>query len=209
MKYIFLVIIILFFIAFTLRGLLELFMQKDWGWKSNVNRFAGFCLIISALGFFGTAFFSVSDFKTAKFEWPIGITFSAYPHQSGNYIVLHKPSGRLQVYDKSLNYMHGWGINAHTGSFNLVPSDGGTFDIYTARGEMKYRYDISGQLLSSEKHSGQYPSNREHLQALNIPTPFYLWVFTNPFKAWFVGVMAIIMLIVTSRAERKKSQTIG
>lgn len=209
MKYLFIAFAGLFFLGFIANGIVVFFSQKGFQLKSVVNRVAGVLLIVGAAGFFGTMAFSSANLETAKFEWPIGTTLSAYPHTDNSYIVLHEPSGRIQIYDGSLKYIRGWGVNAYTGSFNLLPAEDDTFFIYTARGEMKYLYDLEGNLLSSEKYSDTFPYKKEHLEKLSIPTPFYLWGFTNPAKAWVLMILGFILLHITGRAERKKKYIIG
>lgn len=209
MKYVFIIFGILFLLGFVASGLIVIFSQKGFTFKSVVNRVAGTLQIIGALGFFAAFTFASANIAGVKFEWPIGTTSSAYPHIDDSYIVLHQPSGRVQIYDNTLKYIRGWGVNSYGGTFNLLPAEDDTFFIYTARGDMKYLYNLEGELLSSEKYTTSFPFNREHLEKLSIPTPFYLWGFTHPLKAWLLMVLGIILLQITDRKEQKKKYFIG
>lgn len=211
MQVLFITVILFIFIVWVIQAVLLSLSQKSFGVTSVLNYIASACLIIGITGFLAPALLIVSKIEFSEsFEWPVGNTRSALQHSSGIYIVPHEPSGRVQLYDNSLKFLRGWQIEANGGSFNLNISDDNSFYIYTARGDMKYHFDLQGKLLSSEKHLERYPNNRSHLLDVAIPTPAYLWVFTNPFKAWIVAVLGIILANIANRLSKsKRRQQIG
>lgn len=183
--------------------------QKKLNWKAAVNFFASACLVVGAVGFFGSALSSTVGFgKSESFEWPIGKTDSALIFPSGHIVVPHDPSGRVQVYDKGLNFLRGWSISAGGGVFQLHPAyppDGATFFVYTARGDMKFHYDLKGNLISSKKYNGSYPKKSIHASSVSVPTPLYLLVFTHPFASWFVAALGMALLYFMGGYRVKKT----
>lgn len=179
--------------------------QKGFTWKTILNFIASACLIVGAVGFFGSALSSTAGlgFKQS-FEWPIGDANGALKLANGNIVVPHEPSGRVQVYDNSLNYLRGWSISAAGGSFQLYPADSSTFFIFTARGDMEYKYDLQGNLISSKKYSGAYPKSSQETFNVTIPASFYLKVFTHPSAAWFVAAFGMFLLFITGEARGQK-----
>lgn len=117
----------------------------------------------------------------------------------------HEPSGRVQVYDQSLQFIRGWAVSAGGGSFKLLPAEKTSFYIFTARGGMMYHYDLNGNLISSQKYSGSYPKDSADLVSVSIPTPVYLQVFTHPFASWLVSAFGMLLLFITGAAWNKKT----
>jgi len=76
--------------------------------------------------------------------------------------------------------------------------------IFTARGDLKYHYDLNGKLLSSQKYTGAYPKDSPELVSVSIPTPVYLQVFTHPFASWFVAAFGMFLLFITGEARGQK-----
>jgi len=179
--------------------------QKGFTWKTILNFIASACLIVGAVGFFGSALSATAGLSTKQsFEWPIGDASGALKLANGDIVVPHEPSGRVQIYDKSLNFLRGWSVDASGGSFQLYPADSSTFVIFTARGDMEYKYDLQGNLISSKKYSGAYPKSSSETFNIAIPTPLYLKVFTHPFVAWFVAAFGMLLLFITGEARGQK-----
>lgn len=179
--------------------------QKGLTWKTIMNFLASACLIIGAVGFFGSALSSTAGLGSSQsFEWPIGNTDAALKYPDGSIVVPHEPSGRVQIYDQSLQFIRGWAISAEGGSFKLIPAEKSTFYIFTARCDMKYHYDLNGNLISSQKYSGSYPKDSPELVSVSIPTPLYLQVFIHPIASWFVGAFGMLLLFFTGEARGKK-----
>jgi hypothetical protein len=179
--------------------------QKGFTMKTILNFIASACLIIGAVGFFGSALSSSGSLGALQsFEWPIGSTNAALRYPDGRIVVPHEPSGRVQVYDRSLHFIRGWSVNAGGGLFKLFPAQKNTFYIFTARGNKKFHYDLNGNMLSSQRYSdSEWSKNSSELVSVSIPTPFYLWVFTHPFASWFVGVFGMFLLHKTGEFRIK------
>lgn len=183
------------------------FSQQKISLKSGLNFIASACLIIGAVGFFGSGLSASGglNFLPKTFEWPIGEADGAIINPDGTIIVPHEPSGRIQIYNKSLEYQRGWSIETGGGSFKLQPAENGNFFIYTARGDYKYLYDIHGSLLKAEKYQGDYPKDSSASCRVSIPTPFYLKVFTHPFASWFVAAIGMGLLYITGFGRSRKT----
>lgn len=181
--------------------------QKKITLKTTVNYIASACLLIGAVGFFGSALSATGglDFLPNTFEWPVGNADGVLIYNDGTTIVPHDSSGRIQIYNKSLDFQRGWHVPAGGGVFTLFPADNSNFYVYTARGDRKYLYDIYGTLLSSETYSGKYPHNNPDSNSISIPTPFYLKVFTHPFASWFVIAIGGLLLYFTGETNKHKT----
>ena len=180
--------------------------QKIFTWKSTLNFIASACLIIGALGIFGSDLTAYTRGSFSKsFEWPIGNVNYAIELSDGTIVIPLKPTGRIQVYDPALEFQRGWHIDAGGGTFKLVPADDSSFYVYTARNAMKYLYDTNGVLQSSEEYSGSYADVISQTIQVSIPTPFYLLIFTKPTYSWIVGLMGLLLLFITGEAFTKKT----
>ncbi len=195
--------------VWIVQALFIVFTQKKFTWKSMLNFIASACLIVGALGVFGTDLSANAGLGFSNsFEWPIGSASGAIKLSDGTIIVPHKPAGRIQVYNQSLEFQHGWHIDAGGGVFKLVPADDNSFHVYTLRNGMKYLYDTNGSLLSSEQYSGSYSEVTSPTINVSIPTPFYLMVFTNPLYSWVVGLIGLLLLFITGEAFTKTAKTV-
>jgi hypothetical protein len=199
------IIILIMLAVWVIQAIRLTFSQKGFTWKSALNFLASACLIIGAVGFFGSALSSTAGLGASQsFEWPIGATDKALKYPDGSIVVPHEPSGRVQIYDKSLQFVRGLPVKASGGSFKLFPAENSTFYIFTARGDIKYHYDLNGNLLSSQKYTGAYPKDSSELVGVSIPTPMYLQVFTHPFASWFVAAFGMFLLFITGEARGQK-----
>ncbi|MHC4118414.1 MAG: hypothetical protein ACYSWO_13010 [Planctomycetota bacterium] len=174
-------------------------------WKAGLNFLTSACLTIGALGFFGASLSATGglDWLPDTFEWPVGNADNVLITNDGTYIVPHPESGRIQIYNADLEFQRGWPIKSNGGEFKLSPSANGEFDVYVARSDHKYHYDIYGKLLSTGIYeSGEYAKIPDYGENFKIPTPVYLYVFTHPFASLFVAAMGIFLL---SKARKLKN----
>lgn len=184
------------------------FSQRKFTWITIINIFASTCLVVGALGFLGLMLSADTGLGLPNsFEWPIGNAGGALELSDGTVIIPHEPSGRIQVYNQSLEFQLGWHINASGGDFKLIPASGNLFYVYTVRNDMKYLYDTNGSLLMSERYYGSYPDETSLTINVSIPTPFYLLVFAYPFASFSVAMIGILILLITRRARVKKNLT--
>ena len=182
--------------------------QRKFTWKSMLNFIASACLIIGALGIFGSDLSAYARGSISKsFEWPIGNVSNAIELSDGTIVVPLEPTGRIQVYGPSLEFQRSWHVDADGGTFKLVPADDSSFYVYAARNGMKYLYEINGTLLSSEEHSESYSDVISQTISVSIPTPFYLLIFTKPIYSWVVGLMGLLLLFITGEAFTKRTNS--
>lgn len=199
----FTVFLFLLLSAWIVQAVRILFSQKGVTWKTLIHFLGSGCLIVGAVGFFGSALSTTVDFGVShSFEWPIGNTDAALLCRDGSIVVPHEPSGRIQIYNQSLQFLRGWSINARGGSFQLFPADQSTFYVFTVRGRMKYHYDLHGNIIAAEKYSGSYPEKNSHSIYLSIPTPWYLQPFTHPFASLCSIFFGFLILFYTDRIHK-------
>ncbi|WP_148212636.1 hypothetical protein [Hahella chejuensis] len=201
------IIILVLLTAVIAQAISIVFSQKGFTWKTILNFLASACVIVGAVGFFGPALSSISGLGASQsFEWPIGNTDKALEYPDGYLVVPHEPSGRVQLYNHSLQFIRGWQVKASGGPFKLFPAEDSTFYIFTARSRMKYHYDLDGNLLSSQKYTGPYPKDSVDLVSASIPTPIYLQAFTHPRTAWFVAVIGALLFIAVNARGLKSNR---
>lgn len=182
--------------------------ERSFSWKTGLNFLASACLITGATGFFGTALSAAGglNWLPSSFEWPVGSAENVLVTADGSHIVPLTPSGRIQIYSRDRKFERGWTVDAGGGTFKLLPAGKNDVFVYTARGSMKYHYDIYGRLLSSEKYDPQGYSDLEKAGIIvEIPTPFYLMVFTHPFAAWLAAAAGMLLLYIISRMKHGKT----
>lgn len=192
---------IVFLIVWIVAASRNLFLVKRKGILTYLNIAASVCLIIGAIGFFGNSF---SRLYPLDKEWPMG-TKNIAIKMNDDYIVADEFNGRIQVYNKGFDFKHAWLVNNAGGALKLLIQDDSIISIYTARGNNRFEYDITGRLLyKSSYQSGEYSKIPENYISLNIPTPLYLLILTKPFIAFgFAAIGMIVLFFVRSKTDSK------
>jgi hypothetical protein len=183
---------------------------KDRGWWRLLRLAATTLLALGALGFFGTAFFAFGSFNQLprSFEWPIGYA-SGVVSIADHFIVPHTPSGRVQVYDRNWQFLHGWGVDAGAGTFKLHITPTNRIHVITARRQMHYTYDLHGTLLASETyadHGQSYSSFPSEGGAYLVPTRLWLWTFTSPIYSWLVLAIGFGLFAIQDKLQPKRKK---
>lgn len=178
------------------------------GWRKWPLLLAGAMVAVGGVGFMGQVLSAVGglNWLPESFEWPAGAVEGMITTPSGLRIVPTTAAGRVQLYDADWNFLRGWHIGpGASGAFALRPLDGDRFEVITARGDHRYVFSTQGDLLSA----GTYPGEEyERFSGAGVPavvpTPWWLWVFTNPLHAWlvFAGGFAVFGL-ACYRTKRK------
>jgi hypothetical protein len=180
--------------------------ERTLSWRTGLNLLTAVCLISGAVGFFGSALSSTGSLNWLPntFEWPVGRAQNVLVSVSGKHIVPHVPSGRVQIYDRDLKFQRGWPVNASGGDFLLTPAADNEFYVLTQRNDYKYRYDLYGKLLSTErvKHE-DYETITDVGYVVYIPTAVYLLVFVNPFLSWLAAMIGIILRFIGEGLDRR------
>lgn len=191
-------LMLLFWIVQALRIALS---QKKFTWKTSLNMIASFCLIIGAVGFFGT-FLSMK--LPNSFEWPIGHSDDAIIMDDGTAIVPHEPSGRVQIYNESLVFQRSWVVIGGGGPFKLTSGPENNFYVHSSRTDHTYLYDLKGNVLSSKKLSrGEYSKISSSMSSVEIPTPTYLKLFVSPVGPWLIAGFGMFLLFLTGVGRAK------
>jgi hypothetical protein len=173
--------------------------------KAVLSILGGTFMFIGALGFFGTALAATGalNWLPLSFEWPIGHANGIATMPDGTHVVPHTPSNRIQIYDSNWRFLRGWFVDASAGTFKIKPLNQTKVQIITARGQMRYVYDLNGNLLSAETYRPLSFSDfsGSHESAI-VPTPFYLYGFTHPGIAWAIGVSGILLISASSKLQK-------
>lgn len=173
-------------------------------WKTGFNFIASAALVMGLLGFF-TLWFSATgalNWLPDTFEWPVLKADNVLVNADGTYIVPHTPSGRVQIYNRQLEFQRGWYVDAGGGAFKLLPKNEAVFYIYTARGNFRYAYNVHGDKLSAETcQPNEYSQLQDAGISLKIPAPAYLILFSSSFAAWFLGVSGLVLLILVNKGS--------
>ena len=168
--------------------------------KGLLGLVAGTFLAIGAIGFFGAALASMTDWLPNSFEWPIGEAKGAVTTDDHYHVVPHTPAGRIQVYNNKWIFIRGWHVDASSGTFKLYISETNRINVITARRQMHYVYNIDGKLLSAVNYPvtgySSFPNTGE---ICRVPTPIWLWVFTGPFYSWLVAIAGFGLLFAKNK----------
>lgn len=169
----------------------------------------GILMALGGFGFFGTALSASGGFRwlPTTFEWPMGVVHGVVVMPDGTQVVPHTASGRIQVYDRDWKFVRGWNVDASGGTFILRVAGPNQVEVITARGEMRYIYDLNGSLLSQD---GYAPRSYSDFPASGVvaavPTRWWLWMFTSPVYSWAVAVtgMGVLYWAGRMKARRRK-----
>jgi len=192
-------------IFFGVRSLCS--VKKETGRRRWLVGIGAIFAMIGALGFFGVALSATGglNWLPESFEWPVGFANGVVSTEDHFFVVPHTPSGRVQVYDSHWKFVRGWHVDAGGGTFILRVLQGGRVEVLTARGEWRYVFELSGNLLSKEHHlSAAYSSFPKEGQSRFVPTAPWLWVFSNPIYSWLSAAAGIGLLIASGKISLKK-----
>lgn len=148
-------------------------------------------------------------------NWGPGETAEAVQLPDGQYAMMLRHFGRIQIYSSDLRFLYGWntpGIGAV-----LQLSDDGNLNLYTlSRGRVKWYhevYDVNGTLLSRDSNgpnptNANLPAHGEQLVHIPDGSPWWwTYPFRGPFCAFgtlfgdiFVGI--VLSYLLSSREER-------
>lgn len=192
--------------VWVLSAIRIIFSQRELSLKAGMNIVASACLIIGAAGFFLTIFISLngSSYLPETFEWPVGTAENVVVTSDNTYIIPLLPIERIQIYDKDLKFQRGWFIDAGGGEFKLAAAGDNDFYIYTSRSNLRLHYDIYGKLISTKPFSSANYSKlkTEAHHRVEIPTPFYLLIFTDPVIASLFCALGGLLLFLAKKLEK-------
>jgi len=128
-------------------------------------------------------------------EWPVGYARGAVRDSQGRYVVPHRPTGRVQVYDADLKFRRGWFIEDDAGEWKVRVADGDRVEVFTSRDRRRLLYDPDGTLLEQETFQPwDYNDIATGPQlAVDPGTPWVLRPFAHPLYGigmLFLGAIA-------------------
>lgn len=166
-------------------------------------------VMIGSAGCFAHALSCAGAFNwlPPSFEWPIGYASGILTMPDGTHVVPHEPSGRVQIYDRDWHFLRGWRVEAYGGVFKLLPAADGNIEVLTARGDHRYRFRPNGELIASDVYPPEdYSSFPDRGTSAFVPTPIWLWVFSDPFYSWCAAVVGGILLGVSYHKTGRMSR---
>lgn len=182
-------------------------------------------VLYGAAGFFGSGFMAAggSGMVDESFEWPFGTVSGVLKAPDGTLYAPHQPTGRIQVYDAERRFLRGWSADASGGSFEarLLPDQ--RIEVVTARGDKRLVFDRTGHLLQEDEldRNAYRDFDPGKTYTVSFPTPFYLWVLTDPSHSWAVAALGLLLTVVsgpwrqmerdrrTARKRRKRAVSGG
>lgn len=177
-------------------------------WKSPLSNWpiVGLLMILfGGLGFFvqGLSAAGGLNWLPRSFEWPVGYATDVARTSSGGYVVPHRSSGRVQVYDAELEFVRGWPVDASAGHFDVAVDDDDRIHVMTARGDQHFTFDLQGRQLGQETFDPYSPPYAAQGESLLVPTFPLFWIVTHPFIAWGVAALGMAWLAVRARRQAK------
>jgi hypothetical protein len=115
----------------------------------------------------------------------------------GNRVVPLRAAGRIQIYDSKWTFVRGWYVDAHSGTFDIQIFDTNKIEVLTARGDMRYLYNLEGSLLSKGTYTPNYGNFPIVGQSVIVPTHWWLWPFTGPFYSWALTILGMAIQFLT------------
>jgi len=164
-------------------------------------------LILVALGgagFFGIAFSAVGGLSwlPLSFEWPVGSATGILMLPDGKHVVPVQAPDRIQVYAPDWKFLKGWYLDAHAGWFDIRPAGTDKIEVRTARGQLRYLYDLDGTMLSRGTYAlGAYDNSPAAGGFAKVPTPWWLWMLTSPAHSWIVAAVGGALVYLSTRRK--------
>jgi len=121
----------------------------------------------------------------------------------GEKVVLAEYADRIQVYDSNWNFLRGWHFDS-AGGIETIAYENETINIFTARGDNHYTYDVQGNLLDYSVVLGKLPPNQNVID-MHVPGPLWKWLFLHPVIGWLIIVLGMVITGLTNK-EYIKSQ---
>jgi hypothetical protein len=202
------IFLVLLFGIFIVGGAVTPFTSKAGrGWRRWLTTLGCSLWVVGATGVFG---FSLSaagglNWLPSSFEWPVGYTSGVVSTPEGLHVVPHTSAGRIQIYDANWSFQTGWQLNAGGAPFKILRPAEGRIDVITTRGQWHYVFDLDGRLLSKQTYEplfyGSFPDEGE---SVAVPTPPWLWVFSNENRSIAVLGAGIVILLITQPKPSKR-----
>jgi hypothetical protein len=179
--------------------------EIDLGWRRGPLFLGGLMFVVGVIGLVAPTFWLKMLSPTD--EYPAGWVDGVITTENGQRVVPLTHVGRLQVYDAEWNFLRGWFIGpGGGGAVALRPLKNDNFEVLTARGNYRYVFNTSGELIST----GTYPGKDFPLssgESAVVPTPWWLWVFAGPLY-WFLlcagGSALIALACLGGKRDREK-----
>jgi hypothetical protein len=197
--------------SFWIGGCIHLAFQSRMysGFKKWIKIVGFSFMAIGAFGFFGIAF-SACGGLPFSFQWPVGSAKGILVMPEDQYVVPLRAANRIQIYDSEWKFLRGWYVDAHAGTFEIRIINTNKIEVLTARGDLRYVYNLDGSLLSKGTYSPEYSEAPSAEQSVIVPTHWWLWPFTGPFYSWALVIFGMaIQFLAEPKTKFEKTYPPG
>ena len=166
-------------------------------------------VLVGAAGFFGSFLASSGGLNLpASFEWPVASSDEALVDSQGRFVV-PLVCDRIQLYGKDREFVRGWFVQAHGGVYKIQMTDTDKVEVFTARGNHRYLFDLDGTLVEEGQYPGReygkMPSGPHH--NIEFSVPFYEYPFTHPLAAWATALPGVAGLGLVRWRRKQRDAT--
>ncbi|MGF1879259.1 hypothetical protein L4D77_28855 [Photobacterium frigidiphilum] len=201
------IIAILIFVSFVVNTLKLISKEKLFSVRGGLTIVSSTFFLCGLLVFFAPIFYRSGHLSwiSSGAEWPIGHASNVLVTKDGTYIVPHDSTGRVQIYNKDLDYIRGWFIDDNGGTFTLLPIGDTSFSVYVVRGRNNIEYDVYGNQLSLKRNVKRDSDVPKQGIDIDIPTPIYLLPFTSPFMASIFALFGGLIMYIRDKMHVYKA----
>lgn len=162
--------------------------------------------LVGGVGFWGNVLSTSGELNwlPPSFAWPVGYAKGVVTTEENFHIVPVTAADRVQIYTADWTFVSGWHIGAHGGDFWVQYHNGDTFEIFTARGQKRYQYDLQGQLLAEGTYDvGSSSLNKGSGQTVYVSSNPVMLIWSSSFFSVLLGLVAMLMIKAAYTPEKK------
>jgi hypothetical protein len=167
--------------------------REIWPWALA----ASILMTYGAAGFYAGVLSTAGLFdRIPSFEYPIWHADDVITLTDGTHVVPHKPSSRIQLYDRDWRFMRGWRVRSGGGDFRILNASDDRIEVFIERGDFRDTFDRNGNRLDVESDvSGRPGTLPASSQRATLRTAPWLWPFSSVGLAsliWMVGLAILL-----------------
>jgi len=136
------------------------------------------------------------------FEWPVGYSSDVARDTAGRYIVVHRPSSRLQVYDQNKRFLSGCSLKPPSKGLKSI-SQKRTISNFSLSRKISIPVFPRGKVL---EEGPLHPHDEKNLPSSPLISAFFSdpvvpLALTNPVIAWVLGALGLVGLCLLEKYE--------
>jgi hypothetical protein len=95
--------------------------------------------------------------RIPSFEYPVWHADGVVTLGDGTHVVAHKPSSRIQIYDRDWRFLRGWRVRSGGGDFRILNASEDRIEVFIERGDFHDTYDRNGNRLVGDPDASREP----------------------------------------------------